>query len=487
MARDSDPTLANDEAAPGRVAGSVPKRGDVIAGKYQVVDVLGAGGMGVVVSVKHLQLGELYAMKFLLPDAVANAETHGRFMREARAAVRIKSEHVARVADVGELESGAPYLLMEYLEGTDLADLLADQGALPIETACDYVMQAAAGIAEAHALGIIHRDLKPANLFLTRRSDGAALVKVLDFGIAKAIEEGPFNTSLTETQSVFGSPAYMSPEQLRSAKNVDKRTDLWGLGVILYELLAGQSPWQGETQSGLLAAIAADPPDSLLGYRPEVPAGLEAVVMRCLEKDRNKRFQDIGELVTALAPFADTTVVSVDRIVRLSTGTGVMTPRASFRPVRTAAAPESSPTEFARTEKPWTTQKATASTSGRFTLLALGALGAAAMIVLGVVFMKKSALSNPVAPAVRVDDSAMPAPLPPSPLPTTSPSAVIVAVEATAPTIAAPTTSAKLKPGARGAVSAVPVRSATLVVSPPPPVALPPPIAPHVDPAGDSH
>jgi eukaryotic-like serine/threonine-protein kinase len=321
----------------------VPTIGEVIAAKYRVDRILGSGGMGVVVAVTHLQLNERYALKCLLPGSASDPETVARFIREARAAVRIKSEHIAHVSDVGTLASGAPYILMEHLTGRDLSDVVKDQGPLPTHEAIEYVLQACAGIAEAHALGIIHRDLKPSNLFLTQRLDGAPLIKVLDFGIAKTMEErGPESPpALTQTASAFGSPAYMSPEQLRSTKKVDVRTDVWSLGVILYELLTGELPFTEETTSGLLAAIAADEPNKLRDIRPDVSEAIEAIVLACLQKDVRRRLQSVSELATALEPFrSDTSVVSVGRIRRLSTpSTRVLV---SAIPVQARSAPAAS-------------------------------------------------------------------------------------------------------------------------------------------------
>ncbi|MGH7270161.1 MAG: serine/threonine protein kinase, partial [Polyangiaceae bacterium] len=194
--------------------------GDVLAGKYRVEQVLGVGGMGVVVAAHHLQLDEKVALKFLLPHALTNAEAMARFEREARAAVKIKSEHVARVSDVGKLENGSPYMVMEYLEGTDLAGWLEKRGALSIEEAVEFVLQACEAIAEAHALGIVHRDLKPANLFCVRRADGRLSIKVLDFGISKVTKGGIQDVSMTRTTAIMGSPLYMSPEQMQSSKQV---------------------------------------------------------------------------------------------------------------------------------------------------------------------------------------------------------------------------------------------------------------------------
>ena len=225
------------------------REGDLLAGKYRVERVLGAGGMGAVVAAYHMQLETKVALKFLLPAMLANEEAVTRFAREARAAVRITNEHVARVLDVGTLESGAPYIVMEYLDGTDLAGWLRQRGPLPIEEAIDFVLQAGEAIAEAHALGIVHRDLKPANLFCIRSADGRPTIKVLDFGISKVtnLSASASNLVKTQTATLMGSPFYMSPEQMEATHAVDARTDIWALGVILFELLTGKVPFYGET------------------------------------------------------------------------------------------------------------------------------------------------------------------------------------------------------------------------------------------------
>jgi serine/threonine-protein kinase len=242
--------------------------------------------MGVVVSALHLELDQRVAVKFLLAQ-IASPEAVARFVREARAAVKIRSEHVARVIDVGRLGDGAPYMVMEYLEGRDLAAQLA-HGPLPIEDAVDYVIQAADAMAEAHAEGIVHRDLKPANLFLTWRSDGAPVIKVLDFGISK-LQTPDSELSLTRTSAVMGSPVYMSPEQARAVHSVDARTDIWSLGIILFELVSGRTPFRGSTLPELITAIAMDAPEPLRKLRPDAPEELELVISRCLEKDRTRR------------------------------------------------------------------------------------------------------------------------------------------------------------------------------------------------------
>ena len=238
--------------------------GDVLVGKYRVERVLGSGGMGVVVAAHHLQLDEKVALKFLRPEALENAEHVARFDREARAAVKIKSEHVARGIDVGKLESGAPYIVMEYLEGGDLSAMLEKSGPLRFDQAVDFVLQACEAIAQAHALGIVHRDLKPSNLFCIQRPDGQLSIKVLDFGISKttstsASGSGSRDMGMTRTTAIIGSPIYMSPEQMKSSKGVDSRTDIWSLGVILYELLTGRVPFEADTVTELAIRVATEP------------------------------------------------------------------------------------------------------------------------------------------------------------------------------------------------------------------------------------
>ena len=302
------------------------QEGDILAGKYRVDRVLGAGGMGVVVAAHHLKLDERVAIKFLLPDALGNSDAVARFEREARAAVKIKSEHVARVIDVGTLENGAPYIVMEYLEGGDLAAWLQTKGALPIEQAVEFVLQACEAVADAHALGIVHRDLKPANLFCIRRSDGLLSIKVLDFGISKMTNmavSGP-DVGMTKTAVSMGSPLYMSPEQMRSTRDVDARADIWAIGIILYELLLAKAPFHGETMPELVLRIATEAPESLRGQRPDVPPALEAVVFRCLEKDRTKRYRNVAELAWALVEFGPRRArASAERASRILQTSGV--------------------------------------------------------------------------------------------------------------------------------------------------------------------
>lgn len=307
-------------ALPGMVTAALTEvqPGDLLAGKYRIERVLGRGGMGVVVSAIHEQLGERVALKFLLPESATNAEAAARFLREARAAVKIRSEHVARVTDVGTLDSGSPYMVMEYLEGTDLAQYLESRGPLPIDEAVEYVLQASEALAEAHALGIIHRDLKPANLFRTERADGSPSIKLLDFGISKMVT---LDGTMTRTSSMMGSPLYMAPEQMTSAKHVDPRADVWALGVILHELLTGGLPFMGDTLPELCAQILTERPRLLRELRPDAPEELEQIILGCLEREREKRCGSVAELAVALRPFASPrALVSVDRVSRVLGG-----------------------------------------------------------------------------------------------------------------------------------------------------------------------
>lgn len=285
--------------------------GEVVAGKYEIQRVLAAGSMGVVVKAKHLHLGRNVALKFMLVQQAGGRlipEAVERFKRESRAAARLRGENIAQVLDVGALEDGTPYIVMEYLEGGDLRAYLDEEGALPVPEAVGLVLQACVAMAEAHSCGILHRDLKPENLFLTRRPDGRPLVKVLDFGISKlfASDEPAKGAVQTQITQVMGSPFYMSPEQVRSTRDVDVRADIWSLGVILYELVCGKMPYDHRgTTMDLLARILSEEPRPLATVASLLPAQLCAVADRCLKKNPNQRFQNIGELAIALEPFAD--------------------------------------------------------------------------------------------------------------------------------------------------------------------------------------
>lgn len=276
------------------------QNGDVLAGKYEIVSVIGHGGMGIVYEAQHQRLGQRVAVKVLQAEVSFVREAVQRFEREARAAAKLTSPFVARVRDVDNLSDGRPFMVMEYLEGNDLDEELGRRGQLEVQEAVDYVLQTCMGMIEAHHLGIVHRDLKPHNLFLTQR-DGKPCVKVLDFGVSKLIEDSAKDVTVTATS--LGTPQYMSPEQIRSAKHVDRRSDIWQLGIILYELLTGQTPFQGDSPTAVVAAITADAPVPLQRVRPELPAQLCAIVMKTIEKSPDRRFQTVRAMGDLLAPF----------------------------------------------------------------------------------------------------------------------------------------------------------------------------------------
>jgi eukaryotic-like serine/threonine-protein kinase len=322
------------------------KEGEILAAKYRIEKVIGVGGMGIVVSAMHLELDQRVALKFLLPQAAQSEELVGRFVREAKSSAKLKGRHVAKVLDVGRMDDGRAYIVMEYLEGRDLgAELKASGDQFPIEDAVSWMLQACEGLAEAHALGIIHRDLKPGNLFLTRGPEGRPLVKVLDFGISKSINPNASDMfSLTKTEMLLGSPLYMAPEQMRSSKHVDERSDIWALGAIAYELLCRRVPFEADTLLDLCFKVAQEGCPDVIELRPEIPEELGRIVMRCLEKEREARWNDIGELAAALEPFGGPNDKgSADRTIAVLAN-GIENSRARrSEPVRSAAKAIGSP------------------------------------------------------------------------------------------------------------------------------------------------
>ena len=277
--------------------------GDIIDGKYLVGECIAWGGMGIVTEATHLTLQKAVALKCVRPEFRENEEMVARFLNEARIAANLRNEHVARVLDFGKTEAGIPYLVMERLEGMSLEALVVERGPLPVPEAVDYVLQACEALAEAHAQGIVHRDIKPENLFLTQGVDGAPILKVLDFGISKQLLPH-IGRTLTNPSSSMGSPCYMSPEQMRNARSVDTRTDIWAMGAALFELLSAQLPFDGDNLPEICAHVLCNAPRSLSDLRPELPPGLDAVVSRCLEKDRDNRFANVAGLARALAEYA---------------------------------------------------------------------------------------------------------------------------------------------------------------------------------------
>jgi serine/threonine-protein kinase len=413
--------------------------GDVLAGKYRVERVIGHGGMGVVVAAQHLVLDERVAIKLLLPEALGNTEAVGRFVREAKAAVRIRSEHVARVSDVGYLDSGAPYIVMEYLEGVDLSAWLKQSGPLAVEQAVDFVLQACEAIADAHALGIVHRDLKPANLFWTHRSDGLPCIKVLDFGISKLLTPTGV-TDLTKTSSIIGSPFYMSPEQMHASRNVDVRTDVWSLGVILFELLAKRPPFGGESISELAINVATVPSPPIRQLRPDVPPGLEQAIATSLEKPRERRFQTVADFAIAIGEFGSpASRASVDRIVGTLRRAGFST---TPPPLASAASGPLPLGPSTSTASAWgQTQRA----GSRRAVFVWAGVGIVAVVALGGLAASRMRSPRvPMAPAETVAPD-----LPAAPQPSILPLAPLVAAS-TAPS---PSASAALAPPSSPAVS----------------------------------
>jgi len=283
--------------------------GTVLLGKYRVEEILGTGGMGRVVRAAHLYLNQPVAIKILLPQMAENAETVSRFLREGQSAANLRSEHIARVFDVGMIDH-VPYMVMEYLDGNDLNQILRHHGPQSPPIVCDLMLQACEGIAEAHALGIVHRDIKPSNFFITRKPDGSMLLKILDFGISKT----PVNiTELTGTQTVIGTPTYMAPEQMKSGRSADARSDIWSMGIVMYQLLTGRPPFLGESYAELVFKVGADAPPPI---QVPLPAGLGELIFRCLEKEPRQRQQNVGELARMLAPFASDPIAAAQSAAR---------------------------------------------------------------------------------------------------------------------------------------------------------------------------
>jgi serine/threonine-protein kinase len=308
--------------------------GQVIQSRYLVGDVIGEGGMGVVFEAMHLGLETKVALKIIRSDLKNDDEFVLRFVNEGRAAALLKGEHIARVYDVGTLDSGEPYLVMERLEGIGLETFLERVGPLDPPEAVGLVLEVCEGLAEAHALALVHRDIKPANLFLVRRPDGSSLVKILDFGIAKRIVDEA-RRGLTNPARSLGSPWYMSPEQMMDPSRVDARSDVWSLGVLLFELLTSDHPFDGEGVPEVCAKVLSAPAPCMSDYRRGIPHGLDRVIARCLEKDPARRFPNVAALAESLLEFGS--------IRRPSWGPSVAPPSSrrarSFRPTFGSLAP----------------------------------------------------------------------------------------------------------------------------------------------------
>jgi len=403
----------------------------VLAGKYRLVRRLGEGGMGVVFEALHTRIQQRVAIKMLLPEVLDVPDVVSRFEREARAAGQLRSENTARVLDVDVSEAGLPYMVMEFLDGSDLAMVLEQQGALPIADAVDYVLQTCHAMTEAHAAGIVHRDLKPSNLFVCEPDHK---LKVLDFGISKL--ENDAEARVTATQAVVGTPLYMSPEQVRSAKHVDSRTDIWSLGIILYELIAGRTPFEGSATAAA-AAICMDEPPPLSTFRQGVPAELETAIRAALQKDPKLRYPDVRSLALAIAPFGSGRVPPPGNP---ATRTQPRLPSSSHSslqalgqdrtvPHSQASPPRASSPHASATAPGWTRRTSTQKSRSALVVLVLGGLavaGAAAVMV-------PRLLAHPTPASPASDPATPPAAAPPP--------------SDTAPTVALPAPSTSVSVG----------------------------------------
>ncbi len=438
--------------------------GDMIAGKYRVERVLGRGAMGEVYAATHIALGQRVAIKVLLANLATHQSLHERFLREARAVVPLRSQHVTRVSDVGTLEGGAPYLAMELLDGRDLSALLDERGRLPIPEAVEYVLQACEAVGEAHKNGIVHRDLKPANLFLTTHADGTPCVKVLDFGVSKVA--GSAGLKLTTEGQAVGSPLYMSPEQMLGKLEVDERSDIWALGVILYELVAGRTPFHSETMVALQAAVLVMPPAPLTNYLPDAPPQFEAIILQCIDKERERRWPDVAAFAAALVPFAParavpyaTKVASVRGVtVEPSRPTDVLSLEAARLRASQPAAPVPAITYGVTTTGATSSQPASAVPKARRGWVAAGLGIVLVAVVLGGVgavrWSTSTAGSMPsaVAPGPSVaPPTVAPLSVEPPLLPSASPPAVTPAPGPSATATAAATVAATATPTLKGA------------------------------------
>ncbi len=426
---------------------ATPSPGDVLAGKYRVERVIGQGGMGVVVAATHLQLDQLVALKFTTLDGGPAVE---RFLREARSAVRLRSEHVAKVTDVGTLENGTPYMVMEYLEGQDLSVVLREKGQLPVSDAVGYVVQACEAVAEAHGLGIVHRDLKPHNLFLTTGVSGLPKVKVLDFGISKTLGT---DLALTRTAEIVGTPSYMSPEQLRSARDVDQRADIWALGVILYELVTGRLPFEAETLPQLCTMVATETPAAPIVHRPDLPQAISDAVLRCLVRAPEARFPDAAELAAALGPFVpDWASAQRVHLVSKSSSSG-------RRVVSLAPPGKGSATDAAWSETELAPRRSPPLWSRRAARIAVAAVPIVGALGLGLRIGSHRPVSAPPPPAAPVVTAAVapqpqppaPPPAPPTPpaAPATPPPDPVATASSVVPLRASPSATAAGKPAPR--------------------------------------
>jgi len=409
-----------------------PPVGAVVCAKYRIERMIGRGGMGTVMLAHHLRLDEDVALKFLNPQAMKKPDVVARFEREARAVVKLKSPHVTRVLDVEVAENGTPFIVMEYLEGQTLAGLVRGGAALPVELAVEYMLQACEAVAEAHAMGIVHRDLKPGNLFLTTGVDGSAVVKVLDFGVSKFGNLDKTSGAEIETlpDAVVGSPPYMSPEQLRSSKQVDARTDIWALGVVLFEIVTGRMPFAADNLHEHYTKLMLEDPPMPTQVRADLPAKLDAIVGKCLQREPQDRYANVGELARDLAGLApERAKASAERVER--TLANQRSARASSRPSLPAPPIAIPPSLHTTNDETKLTAPRRARRTARFAMIvAVGAVLAAATFV----------VTKFRAPAATAPTAALTTPVTTATAPATT-AAVTVTTTATATATATSTSS----------------------------------------------
>ncbi len=365
--------------------------GSIVFDKYRVERCIGRGGMGEIYEATHTTLGSRVALKLPLTQARSGSSA-ARLLREAQVAASLDPERVVRVLDVGILRDGRPALVLELLEGHTLADRLSDEGALEVTAAVDFVVGACLGLVEAHTRKIVHRDIKPSNLFIARRRDGTTCIKVLDFGIAALRDGVSGDVRLTDSKAPVGSPPYMAPEQLRG-REVDARTDVWALGVTLFELLCGQRPFDGPNSAAIAAAIVADPPSDLRVLRPEVPVEIAKIVDSCLSKDPPDRPETALALAQALAPFATSEVrASTQRV-----GRSLVEPAHTYA---LGAREPSTPSQLGTARDP------TGASPKRTGLLGLAVAVAVLMAVVAVIMSRRERLSTRSSTASAIEEDA---------------------------------------------------------------------------------